>query len=273
MRIRIAFLLIFLVAAFSVSNAEAAPASALYSAKVSNNADHTLSVTATYYLQQANISMVNITAAISAQAYYLFDKMPYDTANWTATYSIVNLKAMDLTTNLSSEFPGPYAQAVVDQLVFVITQSDGQAPHIALDSSIVSCSQHADCSSCSGELQCIWCEGTKTCDRGEFYGPSGICDDWRWKQCSVSGKWLFVAQLGFALLLLLCLFICICRCCCCQSKKKAKRPTRLRALAEERKGLINGNSDEDDEEAPASHTPRTDIRREELRAKWGIKPK
>eukprot|EP01112_Ceratiomyxa_fruticulosa_P002626 TRINITY_DN1277_c0_g2_i3.p1 TRINITY_DN1277_c0_g2~~TRINITY_DN1277_c0_g2_i3.p1 ORF type:complete len:210 (+),score=36.01 TRINITY_DN1277_c0_g2_i3:166-795(+) len=124
------------------------------------------------------------------------------------------------------------------------------------------CTNYTSCSDCISSTSCVWCGDAVACVDGSFYGGSGVCGDFRWKQCHVDGKYLMVAVLGAVGIVLLCFLICICRCMCRQSRK-TKKATKLDVLGEEeRTGLLN-------EEAPSRH-PHTDRRREELRAKWGI---
>jgi len=84
------------------------------------------------------------------------------------------------------------------------------------------CSNYTQCDQCTQENSCIWCQSAQSCADGDFYGPSGSCDDWQWKQCSANGKYLLIGVAGGIGLIVLCLFVCIC-CCCCRQRRKSKK--------------------------------------------------
>jgi len=109
-----------------------------------------------------------------------------------------------------------------------------------------------------------------------------VCSDFRWRQCVISGKYAMVGTLGAGALVLVCLLLCVLRCMCCQ-KRKPKKEAKLHVFQrEERAGLLSesGNSVPPSPSSSGlfydsgrfdSRTPQTDRRREELRAKWGLK--
>jgi len=87
------------------------------------------------------------------------------------------------------------------------------------------CAANSDCSSCVDARNCLWCESDSVCKEGNFYGIKGElfggCDDWRWGQCKVNGKFLLLGTAGavggFLLLSVFGILIC---CCCCYKKRK-----------------------------------------------------
>jgi len=114
------------------------------------------------------------------------------------------------------------------------------------------------------------------------YGGDGVCSDYKWKQCVVPGKWAMVGTLGFGVLVLLCILLCVLRCMCCQ-KRRPKKSAQLDVLdREEKAGLLSEGKSASSSTASMSgnnsglfyDSSRFESRnkREEIRAKWGIKP-
>jgi len=74
----------------------------------------------------------------------------------------------------------------------------------------VICKNLQDCPNCAYYSECVWCATTSNCWPGGGFGPSGgvQCDDWRWKQCSVSGMIVAIILGVAALVILLILLSC-----------------------------------------------------------------
>jgi len=125
-----------------------------------------------------------------------------------------------------------------------------------------SCSTNVDCSTCTDSIKCIWCESTFTCNDGHWYGDPS-CGNWKWKQCSVSGKILMITCGSVVGFFILCCIICICCCCCRRSRNKVTKLKDFKEfkslqLQEEQEGLI-------------SKHPNTDQTRAKLMKKYGSK--
>jgi hypothetical protein len=127
------------------------------------------------------------------------------------------------------------------------------------------CEANTDCTSCTSSNDCVWCKGESKCVGGDFRGSS-VCSDWQWRQCDVQGTialYLVIAAICVVVVIFFIICICCC-CCCCKKKKKSKGYTARRKDAEdEREQLLPHES---------AH-PKTDQRRAELMAKYGIRPK
>jgi len=133
-----------------------------------------------------------------------------------------------------------------------------------------SCVNMTTCTDCIRSNDCVWCtfEGdTGICKNGALFGPEmmdviNTCGDWRWKQCAVNGKFLFVGGLGIIGLVLVCMIFCICYCCCCSRSKKRKSKkdhfSDFPSLQMEEGVSLLG-----------SKHPQTDARRIELQQKYG----
>uniref|UniRef100_A0A6B2LLE3 PSI domain-containing protein n=1 Tax=Arcella intermedia TaxID=1963864 RepID=A0A6B2LLE3_9EUKA len=75
----------------------------------------------------------------------------------------------------------------------------------AVDNSTDICYDQPDCGACSVYSYCVWCATNQRCWPGSGIGISvpGIqCDDWRWKQCAVSGM-IVAILLGVAALIII----------------------------------------------------------------------
>jgi len=174
---------------------------------------------------------------------------------------ILGLASADLgrdSTGDTSTTGGGFATSsgnfVTTGLIFINTTS----------SNLTECELNSDCDTCAKDVNCIWCQGSSTCASGHWFGPSGSCSDWRWKQCQINGKYALLGAAGGFGLIILCFTVCICCCCCCQkrrlSKKQVKNFKEFKSIQmeEEGEGLI-------------SKHPKSDSRRAELMKKYGSK--
>jgi len=130
------------------------------------------------------------------------------------------------------------------------------------------CVNYTGCNNCTAQFECIWCETDKKCVPGGFWGPNDNpfngCADWRWEQCNVNGKavlWVSVAILGAVLLIFL--FVCFCLCCYCRSRQ------RTRDIIKSQQTWAEARESDEMERLMASHPSRTEIRRQQLREKYG----
>lgn len=127
-----------------------------------------------------------------------------------------------------------------------------------------SCFAHVSCDECTNHATCVWCNDDEGyCEKGDLFGANDNCVDWRWKQCRIRTV-VFDWILAFVLVLLVLGFLFVfCRHFCCQKKrgkamsmKDAQENVEL--MEAERLSQLGG-----------TRTPKTDKRRQEMRAKYG----
>jgi len=123
-----------------------------------------------------------------------------------------------------------------------------------------------NCDSCIGSASCIWCASENVCKDGAWFGPSPkeSCDDWRWKQCAVNGKFPLIGSAALLGVILLFIGICLCKCFCCQAKRR-KSKHQLKDFKDFKTLQIQ----EEKESLLGSKHPKTDQRRIELMQKYG----
>jgi len=127
------------------------------------------------------------------------------------------------------------------------------------------CAAHTSCSDCVADNTCLWCPGASSCVSGDLL-HNNICSDWQWQQCKIPGTYTLYGGIALICVVVLAIFICICCCCCAARRRKARAARRKVELesADEREPFIQHQE---------SKTPKTDERRQQLMAKYGIKPK
>eukprot|EP01095_Lingulamoeba_sp_RSL-Kostka_P008598 TRINITY_DN2910_c0_g1_i1.p1 TRINITY_DN2910_c0_g1~~TRINITY_DN2910_c0_g1_i1.p1 ORF type:complete len:151 (-),score=27.57 TRINITY_DN2910_c0_g1_i1:211-663(-) len=66
------------------------------------------------------------------------------------------------------------------------------------------CGDFTDCNTCTDQEDCLWCQTDEECIGGGFFGPYEwlSCDDWRYKNCYINGRW-YTWYLLFAVLIIL----------------------------------------------------------------------
>lgn len=100
---------------------------------------------------------------------------------------------------------------------------------------------------------------------GPDENPFNGCADWRWRQCKANGKAIFWSATCIAAVgLILFLFCCFCCCCYCRRRR------RLRKVISNQKTWSQVKNEEAEmDRLLGTRTPRTDVRREQVYAKYG----
>eukprot|EP01124_Arcella_intermedia_P031344 TRINITY_DN7053_c0_g1_i1.p1 TRINITY_DN7053_c0_g1~~TRINITY_DN7053_c0_g1_i1.p1 ORF type:complete len:134 (-),score=17.30 TRINITY_DN7053_c0_g1_i1:107-508(-) len=92
------------------------------------------------------------------------------------------------------------------------------APTTPPTAPLIGCARWTNCDICTDFSTCIWCESAKKCIRGNGVGPFDKtvtgCDDWRWRQCPVSGVAVIAVSTVFSVLAVVAIVLIIVRCTC-----------------------------------------------------------
>lgn len=127
------------------------------------------------------------------------------------------------------------------------------------------CSKHTNktCDVCVKEDGCAFCEKDKRCivfSEKDILHKSCEGQEWKYKQCIVSGKVLLIALPVTGVVLLIALGCCI-YCCCCR-KKKRRGPSKEEAKWNRQREEIEVKHKERREERQKKH--------DEIRKKYGL---
>lgn len=127
------------------------------------------------------------------------------------------------------------------------------------------CNKHSNksCDDCVKQDGCAFCEKNKKCitfSESDVLHKSCEGQEWKYKQCVVSGKVLLIALPVTGVVVLIALGCCI-YCCCCRKKKK-RGPSKEEAKWRRQREEIEIKHNERREERQKKH--------DEIRKKYGL---